>query len=96
MRYVLWVLKLALFVLVLSFAVKNTDTVTVRYYLGEAWQAPLIIVLLLSFCAGAVVGVLATFTHVLRQRRQIAGLRRALRMQERAGGGPTSNPPGTA
>lgn len=35
MRYVIWILKFVLFVLVLSFAVKNTDTVTVRYYLGN-------------------------------------------------------------
>ena len=38
MRYFLWLLKFALFVLVLSFAVKNTDTVAVRYYLGYEWQ----------------------------------------------------------
>ena len=34
MRYLLWIIKFLLFVLVLSFAVKNTDPVTVRYYLG--------------------------------------------------------------
>ena len=35
MRYLLWLFKFALFVLVLSFAIKNTETVTVRYYLGH-------------------------------------------------------------
>ena len=46
MRYFLWILKFALFVVVLSFAVKNTETVAVRYYLGLEWQAPLVLVLL--------------------------------------------------
>ncbi len=79
MRYLLWVIKFVLFVLVLSFAVKNTDTVTVRYYLGNEWQAPLIFVLLVSFCAGIAVGIFAGLTQVFRQQREIAALKRKLR-----------------
>ena len=86
MRYLLWLLKFALFMLVLSFAVKNTDVVTVRYYLGHEWQSPLILVLLLFFCAGAVIGILANLGHVFRQRREIAALKRELRNQTRSGG----------
>jgi uncharacterized integral membrane protein len=52
MRYLLWLLKFVLFVLILSFAIKNTDTVTVRYYLGYEWQAPLVLVLLVFFGLG--------------------------------------------
>ena len=59
MRYLGWILKLALFVLVFSFAVKNTDTVAVRYYLGVEWQTPLIFALLVAFCAGAAFGIAA-------------------------------------
>lgn len=79
MRYVIWILKFALFVLVLSFAVKNTDTVTVRYYLGNEWQAPLIFVLLVAFFAGVAIGLAAAFPQVFRQRREIAALTRELR-----------------
>jgi hypothetical protein len=49
MRYVIWILKFLLFVLVLTFAVVNTETVTVRYFLGWEWQSPLIFVLLIAF-----------------------------------------------
>ena len=76
MRYLLWVLKLALFVFMLTVAIKNTDPVSVRYFLGHEWRAPLIFVLLLVFCVGAVLGVLGALGHIMRQRREIATLKR--------------------
>ena len=78
MRYVLWLLKIVLFGLVLTFAVKNTDSVAVRYFLGYEWRAPLIFVLLVAFCAGAAFGVLSTLGQIFRQRREIASLKREL------------------
>jgi uncharacterized integral membrane protein len=79
MRYLLWIIKLLLFIVVLTFAVKNTDPVTVRYYLGTEWQAPLILVLLIAFCAGAAVGLITALGRVFRQRREIGGLKRELK-----------------
>ena len=79
MRYVLWVVKLALFALALTFAVKNTDPVAVRYFLGNEWHAPLILVLLVFFCIGAVLGLLGALGQILRQRREISSLKRELR-----------------
>ncbi|MBI2296676.1 MAG: LapA family protein [Betaproteobacteria bacterium] len=79
MRYLLWIIKFFLFLLVLSFAVRNTDPVTVRYYLGEEWQAPLIFVLLVAFFAGMAIGLAAALPRVFRQRREIAALTRELR-----------------
>ena len=76
MRYLLWLLKLALFAFVLTFAVKNTDPVTIRYFLGTEWHAPLIFVLLIVFVVGAVMGVLGALGHIMRQRREIAALKR--------------------
>jgi lipopolysaccharide assembly protein A len=77
MKYLGWVLKFALFVLVLTFAVRNTDLVTVRYYFGGEWQAPLIFVMLVAFCAGVAIGLAAAMVQLVRQRREIAALRRA-------------------
>jgi len=79
MRTVFWLLKFALFVLVLTFAIKNTDVVTVRYFLGGEWQSPLIFVLLVAFCAGIAIGLAAGLPQVFRQRREIAALRRNLK-----------------
>ena len=76
MRYVWLILKLALFFLVLTFAVRNTDTVTVRYFLGWDWQSPLIFVLLVAFCGGIALGLAAGLPRIIRQHREIAALRR--------------------
>ena len=76
MRYLLWVLKFALFVFMLTFAAKNTDPVVIRYFMGTEWRAPLIFVLLVVFCVGAALGVLGALGHIMRQRREIATLRR--------------------
>lgn len=74
----MWIIKAALFLLILSFAIVNTDPVTVRYYLGYRWEAPLVVVLLVAVCAGALVGLLAGLFQTLRLRRQIAVLKREL------------------
>jgi lipopolysaccharide assembly protein A len=78
MRYVMGLLKIALFVVVLTFAAKNTAPVSVRYYLGSQWDAPLILVLFVFFVLGAVFGIVAGLAHVFRQRREIAALKREL------------------
>jgi uncharacterized integral membrane protein len=89
MRYLHWVLKFVLFMLVITFAIKNTDPVTVRYYLGGEWQAPLVFVLLVAFCIGVAAGLGAGLTQVFRQRREIAALRREL---DRIGRGGAESP----
>jgi lipopolysaccharide assembly protein A len=76
MRTLILALKLALFLVVLTFAVRNTDVVTVRYFLGWEWQSPLIFVMLIAFCAGIALGLLAALPKLFRQRREIATLKR--------------------
>jgi len=75
MRYLLWVLKFCVFVLLVTFAVKNTEVVAVRYYLGFEWQTPLIFALLVAFCAGAACGIVACLGQLYRLRRELAALR---------------------
>jgi putative membrane protein len=76
MKSVFWVIKLVLFFLALTFALKNTDSVTIRYYLGAEWQAPLIFVILVVFCLGAIAGVIASLGQVIRLRREVSRLRK--------------------
>ena len=78
MRYFWWLVRIGLFVAIVGFAVKNSDTVAVRYYLGAEWRAPLAFVLLTVFGLGVGLGVLAGMGRIYRQRREIAALRRAL------------------
>jgi putative membrane protein len=81
MRYVLLILKITLFAFMLTFAVKNTDAVAVRYFLGYEWRAPLIFVLLIVFCVGAALGLLGALGQIMKQRREISLLRREIGAQ---------------
>jgi lipopolysaccharide assembly protein A len=79
MRYVNWALRILVFGLLFGFALKNTGSVTVRFYLGSEWNAPMALVLLVVFAAGAVAGVAACLGHAYRQRRELLELRRGAR-----------------
>lgn len=82
MRYLTWTVRLLFFVLLLAFAVKNTDPVTLRFFLGIAWHEPLILLLLAFFAAGAVFGLVAALSTLFEQRREILRLRREVRDRE--------------
>jgi len=84
MRYFSWALRILLFLLLFGFALKNTDPVVVRFYLGSQWEAPLAMVVLFFFGLGAVAGVIACLTHFYRQRREILHLRKEARAKPTA------------
>ncbi len=84
MRYVTWTVRLVVFLVLLAFAVKNTDPVTLRFYFELVWQAPLIVLLLAFFAAGAVFGLAAALSTLFAQRRESLQLRRALQDKQEA------------
>jgi putative membrane protein len=81
MRIVGWVLKFVVFVLLVGFAVKNTDPVVVRFYLGYEWTSPLVFVILVFFAAGAAFGLLSSAPFAFRHRREVRQLRRELQVR---------------
>jgi putative membrane protein len=83
MRYLNWILRAVLFIALLGFAVKNDQPITLRYFFGYEWQSSLVIVLLIFFAAGTAVGVLAMFTNLLQQRREISVLKRDIRVKNK-------------
>ena len=74
-----WLLRALLFLAVFAFALMNTDPVKLRFFLGQTWETPMIVVLLLAFAVGAGIGVLACLPRLLGQRREIHKLERELR-----------------
>ena len=76
MRILTWVVRVVVFVLLVAFAAKNADNVTLRFYFDLALQAPLVLVLFGFFAAGALFGMLALIGTLLRQRREIASLKK--------------------
>lgn len=78
MRYFYITCGFLLFLATLGFALMNTAPVTLEYYLGLQWRAPLILVLLLAFCAGALAGVIACVSLVIQHRRRMLAMQREL------------------
>ncbi len=89
MRYISWMLQMFLFIVLLGFALKNGQSVTLHYFFAYEWQSSLVIVLLLFFTIGAVLGILATLGIWFRQRREITQLKTEiaqLKLDSRAAG----------
>lgn len=85
MRYVVWLLRLVIFIIVLLFALKNTAPVDVGFFADHVVrQVPLIVVMLAAFALGLLFGLLAAATALYRRRREINRLRRELARAEEA------------
>lgn len=93
MRALMWFFRLLLFFLLFGFAVKNDHLANLYFFFGWQWQLPLVFVILLSFAAGALLGVTATFASLLRKHREIRRLRRRVERLERDQGGPVAPAP---
>ena len=68
MKYLLWLLKAAIFFTLFAFALNNQHITTVHFFFGTQWQAPLVLVVLAAFVAGLVAGVLVMVPRWWKQR----------------------------
>ncbi|CAN7531143.1 LapA family protein [Acidovorax sp. LjRoot117] len=84
MKYLLWLLKAAIFFTLFAFALNNQQDATVHFFFGTQWRAPLVLVVLTAFSAGLAVGVLGMVPRWWRHR---AAARRA-----QAGAGSATTP----
>ena len=69
MKYVLWLLKAAIFFTLFAFALNNQHVVSVHFFFGTLWQAPLVLVVLAVFSAGMALGVLVMMPRWWKKRR---------------------------
>jgi uncharacterized integral membrane protein len=76
MQTVVWILRFLIVVILVWFAVKNSQVIELNGLPGQVWQAPLVFILLIVFVAGMVIGLLAWVPTVVRQRRELGRLRR--------------------
>ncbi len=68
MKYLMWLLKAAIFFTLFAFALNNQQEATVHFFFGTQWRAPLVLVVLTAFALGLVVGVLGMVPRWWRQR----------------------------
>jgi uncharacterized integral membrane protein len=83
MQALVWIVRLLVVLVLVWFAVKNAQPVMVNGLPDQSWQAPLVFVIFVAFVAGMVIGLLAWIPTIVRQRRELARLRRL--EEQRAG-----------
>jgi len=84
MKYLVWLFRAVVFLLLLGFAMKNDQPVVLRYFFGYEWQTSLILALLLFLFAGVAIGMLAMLSSMLRQRKEISVLKKELSLKDKA------------
>jgi uncharacterized integral membrane protein len=84
MKYLIWLARAFLFLFLLSFAVKNDQPIVLSYFFGYEWHASLVLVLLLFFAAGTAIGMLAVLGNMLRQRKELAVLKKELHLKNKS------------
>ena len=67
-----WMLKAAIFFTLFAFALNNQHDATVRFFFGQQWTAPLVLVVLIAFALGLVIGVLGMVPRWWQHRRAAA------------------------
>ncbi|NDY90163.1 LapA family protein [Ideonella livida] len=85
MKFLRWLLRAFLFFTLFAFALNNQDSAQVHWFFGYVWSAPMVVIVAVTFAAGAVTGVLAMTPSWWRQWRLAAPGRR-----------PAAEPPATA
>jgi uncharacterized integral membrane protein len=93
MRLLLRAFWAFIFFTLFAFALNNEQAVVVHWFFGAQWAAPLVIVVLVAFSAGAALGVLAMVPAWWRHRRVARRHNPAPAVVARpAGEGPTQVP----
>ncbi|TAG32723.1 MAG: LapA family protein [Polaromonas sp.] len=69
MKYLMWLLKAAIFFMLFAFALNNQQIVAVYFFFGTLWKAPLVLVVLAAFTCGLSLGVLVMTPRWWRKSR---------------------------
>ena len=85
----MWLLKAAIFFTLFAFALNNQQTVAVRFFFGTLWQAPLVLVVLVTFACGLSMGILVMMPRWWKKRKTALASASAVSPDE-AGNNPVS------
>lgn len=83
MKILTWLVRIALFLLVISFAVRNTDLVLIRWIPGFEIELPVILALLAAFMFGLLAAWLILLPSWLKAKRSSSQASKALARAEK-------------
>jgi putative membrane protein len=66
MRIFVW---LVVFVALFAFSLKNLESATVKWFFGQEWHAPMVVIVLAAFGLGCAFGIFAMVPSWWRHRR---------------------------
>lgn len=76
MRIVVWCLRLLVFVLLLMLAAYNVQPVSFHFFADMAWEAPLMVMLLIAFVLGVLMMGFVLSIRVFDLQRQVSRLQK--------------------
>lgn len=79
MKFIVWLIRLVVFVVFLVLALGNLQDVQLNWFAGYSSTAPMIVVGLGFFVIGALVGVVSAVPGAMRRSRENARLRREIK-----------------
>lgn len=68
-KFLVWLLRIVVFIALFGLAIKNSGPMELRFFLDQAWTAPISVVILTVFAIGVVVGLTAALGVFLRPKR---------------------------
>ena len=80
-RFISIVFIVLILLLVLLFTLLNAETVPLNYYFGQLDQ-PLALILVVTFVAGALIGLLSSILVILSSRHEVSKLRKQIKHTE--------------
>ncbi|MCQ8896583.1 LapA family protein [Limnobacter humi] len=83
MKAIAWVVRIALFLVVLTFSIRNTDVVIVKWLPGLEIQVQLVVALLTAFLCGAAFAWVSLLPSWFRAKRAASSATKALERVER-------------
>lgn len=79
MKLLVRLLRAAFFLVLFALALKNEGMVTLHFFLGTEWQAPLALILAGTLLLGLAIGMSVNGLTLLRQQRELLLLRSEIR-----------------
>ena len=70
LKYIAWLLKAVIFFVLFAFALNNQAPVSLHFFFGTIWQAPMVLVVLATFVLGLFAGILVMVPIWLNARHQ--------------------------